>query len=197
MMGSAQAAAKLIIARLAPRLVVENCTRDADGFVVNDDRCFVPFWYTRTGVIVKWSLFLGLTAILVLYLSIGYLHAKRRLRKGLPPLAYHRWLVTRPELARVDPRYAYPQPTGYTTYRPEYVGMHAMPPPVYDPNAQRPPVYERPPEGATKVDPSQWRDEPTRRPAEQQAEEYQAPVGPPPPAAVRPQGTGSSNPFRP
>lgn len=65
---------------------------------------------------------------------LGYWHAKRRIQKGLAPLAYHRvrlfssslpptqihlpaihttntsppqWLVPRAQLARVDPRYAY------------------------------------------------------------------------------------------
>lgn len=106
-----------------------------------------------------------------------------------------KWLIPRTELAKVDPRYAYAAaPAGYATYRPEYVGMHAMPPPpVYDPT--RPPVYEGP-DGASKVDPSQRRDEPTNRPADQQADEYAPPPGPPP-AAVTANHTGSSNnPFR-
>ena len=45
---------------------------------------------SQTGVIVKWSLFLGLLVFITLYLLIGYTHAKKRIRKGLPPLAYHR-----------------------------------------------------------------------------------------------------------
>ncbi|PSS08737.1 hypothetical protein M430DRAFT_37498 [Amorphotheca resinae ATCC 22711] len=75
-----------------------------------------------------------------------------------------------------------------------------MPPPVYDPSAPMPPVYQ-PPEGATKVDPSQWRSEPTRRPAEEDpAPSYEAPPGPPPRAAVQADHTGTSttsnNPYR-
>ncbi len=99
-------------------------------------------------------------------------------------------------MARVDPRYAYPQPAGFTTYRPEYHGMQNMapqavpPPPVYDPN--RPPMYSGP-DGATKVAPSQWGNEPTHRP---QGHDYEAPPGPPP--AVTADQTGSSNnPYRP
>ncbi|KAH8899229.1 hypothetical protein GQ53DRAFT_303962 [Thozetella sp. PMI_491] len=189
--------ANTIVGTLVPRNRLENCTRDADGFIVNDDKCFVPFWYTRTGIIVKWSLFLGFTVIIGLYILIGYIHAKRRLRKGLVPLAYHRWLVSRSALARVDPRYAYPQAAGYQPYNPNSYGMNWVPPPpVYDPNATRPPMYNGPgPEGSTKVDPSQWMTEPTRRPADQQAEQYAPPTGPPP-SALRPEGTGNSNPFR-
>ena len=79
--------------------------------------------------------------------------------------------------------------------------MYAMPPPVYDPNAPRPPVYYGPPPtqqqqhdvGATKVDPDQSRGG-YQRPTV--TEEYEAPAGPPPGPTVRPQGTGNSNPFR-
>ncbi|KAK1764884.1 hypothetical protein QBC33DRAFT_427744, partial [Phialemonium atrogriseum] len=149
----------------------------------DEDGDFIPFWYSKTGVIVKWSLFLGLIVIVTLYLLVGYMHAKRRIRKGLPPLGYHRFLVSRTELARVDPRYAFPQRPSYGTYYPpsQYYGMHAMPPPVYDPEAPRPPVYE-----GAKVDPSQagpgFTPEPTRRPTEP-APDYSPPAGPPPGAS--------------
>lgn len=78
-----------------------------DGF---DDRRFYynSFWYTtvsistinprksallttaQTGVIVKWTIFLSFMTILLLWVILGKWHAKRRMRKGLPPLAYHR-----------------------------------------------------------------------------------------------------------
>ncbi|KAH8682502.1 hypothetical protein BX600DRAFT_45820 [Xylariales sp. PMI_506] len=147
------------------------------GFVEVNGRV-VPWWDTRTGLIVKWSIFLGLIVIMFAYLIGGRWHARRRINKGLAPMAYHRWLIPRAELARVDPRYAYPEAT-YTNYAPGaagYYGMQPMPPPVYDPN--RPPVYqgsEMPPTGATKVDPAQ---------------EYAPPPGPPPAAASR-----EANPF--
>jgi hypothetical protein len=148
---------------------------------------------------------------------IGYWHAKRRINKGLRPLAYHRvrlpqhrtrleanitqWLLNRQQRARYDPSYqnphvfytSYPQPGG------QY-GMNPMPPQLYDPNGQ-PPNYQ-PPAGASKVDPSQWRSEPIRRPAEsgEQAPEYEAPPGPPPAPVVHASHTGgstvSNNPYR-
>lgn len=122
------------------------------------------------------------------------------------------FLVARRDLARVDPRYRFPPPNNFYYYDPNSqhpgaapaYGMHAMPPPpVYDPNAPRPPVYQydveagtsgpaQPPAGATKVDPSQSA-APVQRPADQQAEQYEAPPGPPP---IPSQNTGSSNPFR-
>ena len=110
------------------------------------------------------------------------------------------WLLNRDQRARYDPNYqnpsvyynSYPQGGAY--------GMHPMPPPMYDPNAPMPPTYQ-PPAGASKVDPSQWRSEPTRRPADggEPAPDYSAPVGPPP-TAVQANHTGAStasnNPYR-
>lgn len=60
--------------------------------------------------------------------------------------------------------------------------MHNMPPPpVYDPS--RPPMYEGPPEGGSKVDPEQGRMDPAHRaPETNPAPEYEAPSGPPPSA---------------
>lgn len=44
----------------------------------------------QTGQIVKWSLFLALVLFICLYLTIGFFHAKKRIRENRPPLAYHR-----------------------------------------------------------------------------------------------------------
>jgi len=66
-----------------------NCTQTEDGFI-DEDSCYVPFWSTKTGVIVKWSLFLAICVAFTLYLLIGYIHAKKRIQRGLPPLSYHR-----------------------------------------------------------------------------------------------------------
>lgn len=167
-----------------------------EEFIIEDD----GFWWTRTGQIVRWSVFFGLMFILFAFMGLSYWHAKRRIRKGLVPLRYHRWLLNREQRAQYDPSYQNPQ-VFYTAYpRPgAQYGMHPMPPPVYDPNGQ-PPTYQGP-AGGTKVDPSQWRSEPTRRPAEsgEQAPEYEAPPGAPP-AAVHANHTGgstvSNNPYR-
>ncbi|KAI0107338.1 hypothetical protein F4776DRAFT_432330 [Hypoxylon sp. NC0597] len=155
---------------------------------VEENGRLVWFWYTRTGVIVKWSLFLGITFLLTLYLVLGRIHAKRRVRKGLKPMAYHGWLLSRQEKAGVDPRYAWPQ-ASYTNYQPgpgygpNTYGMHPMPPPVYDPN-NRPPMYEGapPPMGGSKVDPMQAGFAPAQQ---QPTGDYAPPPGPPPAAAQR------------
>lgn len=100
------------------------------------------------------------------------------------------FLVSRAQLARVDPRYRFPgaEATPYYYNQQQQYYMHTMPPPpVYDPNSARPPVYPGPPpEGATKVDPSQ------QQPA---SGSYAPPPGPPPPSTLPAQNTGS-NPFR-
>lgn len=168
-----------------------------DEFLVDDGQ--VPFWWTRTGQIIRWSIFFGIFFLFMAYMAIGYWHAKRRINKGLRPLAYHRWLLNREQRARYDPNYQNPS-VYYNTYPGgQQYGLQNMPPPMYDPNAPMPPTYQ-PPAGATKVDPSQWRSEPTRRPAEsgEAAPSYDAPQGPPP--AVQANHTGAStvsnNPYR-
>jgi hypothetical protein len=49
-----------------------------------------PSNHTQEADIIRWTLFLGLCAIVAAYLFGGHIHAKRRIRKGLPPYAYHR-----------------------------------------------------------------------------------------------------------
>lgn len=103
---------------IAPRQYRE-CLLDADGYI-DENSCYVPFWYTRvrpppffpppppppltptqTGQIVKWSLFLALVLFICLYLTIGFFHAKKRIRENRPPLAYHR---VRPPPPSPDPK---------------------------------------------------------------------------------------------
>ena len=44
----------------------------------------------QKGTIVKWVIFSTLFFIFMAWFVGGYIHAKRRLAKGLPLLAYHR-----------------------------------------------------------------------------------------------------------
>lgn len=78
---------------------------------------------------------------------------------SLPPL---QWLTNRrrPRLFGRS-RYGWPQTAGGSRFGGYYpgvggagdvYGMHAMPPPVYDASAPRPPMYSGPPEGGSKVD---------------------------------------------
>ncbi|KAI1147113.1 hypothetical protein F4825DRAFT_165535 [Nemania diffusa] len=160
--------------------------RQDDG---RDDGDYVWFWYTTTGIIIKYTIFFAVLFLVAAWVIGGRIHAKRRLRKGLKPLAYHAWLLSRVERAQVDPAYAYAAQN--PVYRPvygngngngaDYYGMHPMPPPVYDPS--RPPVYDGPPAGS-KVDPEQERQAPAQQTQGVEAE-YAPPAGPPPSAAGR------------
>ncbi|KAI0021158.1 hypothetical protein F4780DRAFT_778905 [Xylariomycetidae sp. FL0641] len=156
----------------------------ARQYIETDDGRLVWFWYTRTGYIVKWSLFLAFIVIFFGWCIGGRMHAKARLRKGLKPMKYHGWLLSRQERAQVDPAYAWPSAriqAAYPPPGPQY-GMNGYPapPPVYDPN--RPPVYEGnggpAPMGATKVDPAQAG--PGLEAGVHREDEYAPPAGPPP-----------------
>ncbi|KAF7560916.1 hypothetical protein G7046_g3232 [Stylonectria norvegica] len=152
--------------------------RDEFGWDNNDDGDDVPWWHSDTGVIVKWTIFITITVLFLTWVIGGYLHAKSRIKKGLPPLRYHRCFISRRVLAQVDPSYAYAHPTYVIPQQQNGYAMYSMPPPVYDPT--RPPMYQAP-EGSSKIDPSQGRMDPTRQPwGTQAAPEYEAPPGPPP-----------------
>jgi len=173
---------------------------DPNDTTFNNDND-IPFWWTETGQIVRWVIFLGILFLVFAFLFIGYCHARRRINKGLPPLRYHRWMLNHSQRARYDPNYQHPS-AYYTPYAPgAQYNMHPMPPPIYDPNAPMPPVYQ-PPAGATKVVPSQWGAATTRRPAAggDPSPSYEAPQELPPAAAVQPNHTGASttsnNPYR-
>ncbi|KAG8409001.1 ERAD-associated protein [Metarhizium acridum] len=65
-----------------------------DVIYTNGDYIYVPWWHTKTGIIVRWVIFLVIFVLIMGYLIGGYYHAKARIRKGLEPLAYHRCLVS-------------------------------------------------------------------------------------------------------
>ncbi|KAJ8110283.1 hypothetical protein ONZ43_g5908 [Nemania bipapillata] len=153
--------------------------------VERDDGDDIWFWYTSTGIIIKYAIFFGILFLIALWVVGGRVHAKRRLGRGQKPLGYHAWLLSRAERAQVDPAYAYAAQN--PVYRPvygapnggDYYGMHPMPPPVYDP--ARPPVYDGPPAGS-KIDPVQDRQAQaqTQGQTEGVTPEYAPPAGPPP-----------------
>ncbi|KAF3905515.1 hypothetical protein AA313_de0201173 [Arthrobotrys entomopaga] len=99
------------------------------------------YWYSEKAIIVKWSIGGALLVFIFAYFLGGYLHAKRRLAKGLQPLAYHRWMVRR-EITPPE-TYAYPihfngNNGGYGNYG-GYAEPFQPPPPVYNSQMQPPP----------------------------------------------------------
>ncbi|KAH7076590.1 hypothetical protein BKA63DRAFT_285834 [Paraphoma chrysanthemicola] len=138
----------------------EYCVRDFDG----DVECFdgePGFWYTDKGQIIKWALLGGLFFLFMAWFIGGYIHAKRRLKKGLPLLGYHRFLISYSERKRHGqvPQnhftfYEHQNPYGpQQPYQQRPGGPYAEPPPQYF-NNDAPPQYFAPP-GATKVNGNQ------------------------------------------
>jgi hypothetical protein len=97
---------------------------------------------------IRYTIIIVIFAIILLYFVGGYLHARRRLKKGLPLKRYHRWMVRR--------SYRQQQPQGNVYYNPNQPGYPMQPyqgqppPPAYNTYAPPPPAYA-PPEGASKA----------------------------------------------
>jgi len=126
------------------------------------------WWWSSEAYTIKFAVLLSIFVVLIAYFLGGYLHAQRRIKKGLPPLRYHRWLLPRSQRARFDPYFQQQQQQQFAYY-PVQDGYamqgYPPPPPAYNPHAPPPPSYQ-PSEGGSKVMPSQ--------------DVYAAPVGPPP-----------------
>ncbi|KAF2662981.1 hypothetical protein K491DRAFT_10285 [Lophiostoma macrostomum CBS 122681] len=117
--------------------------------VVYDDgteQCYRDsFWYSNTGYIVKWCILAGFFLFFMAWFVGGYLHAKSRMKKGLPLLGYHRWLVSYNQRKR----YGQTPQNHFTFYASQPYGQrqdgnYAEPPPVYNGN-DAPPQYYAPP----------------------------------------------------
>lgn len=48
------------------------------------------WYYSETAFIIKWVVTAVIVLALILFFVGGYFHAQRRMKKGLPPLRYHR-----------------------------------------------------------------------------------------------------------
>ncbi|KAI9731598.1 MAG: hypothetical protein M1834_004719 [Cirrosporium novae-zelandiae] len=134
---------------------------DDDDFDDDDDDD--SWWWSSEAYTAKWITIAVVFLLCLLYFVIGYWHAQRRLKKGLPLLAYHRWLVPRRRYTPqpyYNPYYQPPPPGagGQPGPQPEggyYMNAYSAPPPAYNPYYPPPPKYVPPPEGGSKVDPAQ------------------------------------------
>ncbi|KEF59528.1 uncharacterized protein A1O9_04372, partial [Exophiala aquamarina CBS 119918] len=131
------------------------------------------WWYSSTAYAIKWAVLAAILVAFLLYFVGGYLHARQRMKKGLPPLTYHRWLVprrTRIAFAQAHPEHAHhfsfyrTQPAPYGYQMPTY----GPPPPAYH-EPEYVPAYTA--QGPNKTNPDQ---------------SYAPPTGPPPPNAFPP-----------
>lgn len=99
------------------------------------------WWWSPTGMAVRYTVIIFLFASLLLFFLGGYLHAQRRMRRGLPLMRYHAWMVRR---AYRQPQYQHPQAQQQNGYP---MQGYAPAPPPYNPYSAPPPAYQ-PPEGA-------------------------------------------------
>ncbi|KAF2224948.1 hypothetical protein BDZ85DRAFT_233229 [Elsinoe ampelina] len=116
----------------------------------DDGDCYESWWWSDAGLAVRYAVVVIFFLFIIGFLTFSYLHAQRRLRKGLPPLGYHRWLVSR----RHHPRYNYENQNAYyqgTNYGGQAYGMqnYQPPPPAYN-TWDAPPQYQ-PPVGRSKA----------------------------------------------
>ncbi|ETN37109.1 uncharacterized protein HMPREF1541_08099 [Cyphellophora europaea CBS 101466] len=132
----------------------------------DDDDIVCNYWgcVSYTSYVIKWAVFGGLMAACLLFFFGGYIHAKQRMKKGLAPLSYHRWMI--PRRQRIAFHAAHPNlPNPYIQrqwYTPGY-GMHPVnhygpPPPQYG-TPEWLPAYAPPADGsnvnAHKTNPNQ------------------------------------------
>ncbi|KAH0144935.1 hypothetical protein KCU67_g12868, partial [Aureobasidium melanogenum] len=146
---------------MAPSLLLSERDCDyPDDPNCNDD---YDWWWSGTGYGVRYAIIALIFIGIALLLFGAYFHAQRRIRKGLPPLAYHRWLVSRRRYRATpfrqnnytyyqqDPAYPPQQGHPMQNMNGAYHGPAEFqpPPPAYG-NWDAPPVYQ-PPQGASKV----------------------------------------------
>ncbi|KAI5212903.1 hypothetical protein E4T42_07300 [Aureobasidium subglaciale] len=131
---------------------------------IDQSDCYDSWWWSSSGYGVRYAIIALIFVGIALLLFGAYFHAQRRIRKGLQPLAYHRWLVSRRRYRATpfpqnnytyyqqqDP--AYPPQQGYPMQNmggaPHGNVEFQPPPPAYG-NWESPPIYQ-PPQGASKV----------------------------------------------
>jgi len=128
--------------------------RDGGSGSAQTDNLDSDWWWTSPAAYaIKWGIIAGIFVFFLLFFFGSYLHAKRRMKKGVAPLGYHRWLITRRQRAQFEP----PPQNNVSFYRAQDgYAMHgyAPPPPAYNPDGDNVPAYT-PPEGASKVNPAQ------------------------------------------
>lgn len=55
----------------------------------NDDGFDDSWWWSTTAYAIKWAIVGSIFAFFILFFVGGYLHARRRMKKGLAPRRYH------------------------------------------------------------------------------------------------------------
>ncbi|KAL8858020.1 MAG: hypothetical protein Q9178_005481 [Gyalolechia marmorata] len=119
------------------------------------------WWYSDTADAIKWAVVAAIFFAMFLFLAIGYIHARRRIRRGQPPLRYHRRLsVPRQDFSfyqhRQNPYEMNPYPVpppGMALFSDVYqISINNV---AYRNNEGPPPPRYEPPQGASKMNPNQ------------------------------------------
>ena len=63
---------------------------DGSGNGQTDDLGADWWWTSPTAYAVKWGIIAGIFILFLVFFLGGYLHAQRRMKRGLAPLGYHR-----------------------------------------------------------------------------------------------------------
>jgi len=100
----------------------------------------------QSGLTVRYLVVAAFFLAILVFLLFAYFHAQRRIRRGQPPLAYHRWLVSRRQHRYTQNSYYQNHGHGQQAY-----GMqnHPPAPPAYS-TWDAPPQYQ-PPTGGSKT----------------------------------------------
>ncbi|KAF1351243.1 hypothetical protein BDV97DRAFT_421217 [Delphinella strobiligena] len=91
------------------------------------------FWWSNEGYYVRYAIVAAVFVGIILFILVAYIHARRRIKRGLQPLAYHRWLVRRSHpYSRRNVFNPYPQQNTYppNAAYPNNVYAHHGPPPT-------------------------------------------------------------------
>ena len=56
----------------------------------DDDYYHGNWWYSDTAEVIKWTVLAAILFGIFLFLALGWVHARRRVRRGQAPLRYHR-----------------------------------------------------------------------------------------------------------
>ncbi|KAF2154762.1 hypothetical protein K461DRAFT_311164 [Myriangium duriaei CBS 260.36] len=110
--------------------------------------CYTSFWWSNTGLAIRYAIVAVLFVLIAIFLMVSYLHAQRRVKRGLPPLGYHRWMLARRYQPQYNPNAYYMN--GNMGHNGQGYGMpqYQQGPPAY--NWDAPPQYQ-PPAGGSKA----------------------------------------------
>ncbi|KAI5798925.1 hypothetical protein EDC01DRAFT_628776 [Geopyxis carbonaria] len=133
---------------------------DDNGWGYGDDDGPDEWYLSGEASSIKYGILFGILALAALLIAGSWFHARQRMKKGVAPLRYHRWLVPRSQRAIYEPhlRGGGQPEQNFTFYNHQqqqqqgYDMNTVPPPPAYNPNFAQPPVYAGalPPVGTAK-----------------------------------------------